>query len=107
MILFTDMLKDFKPQHRIEQVMLITEFSCGCQSTITYAGVSTPHIPPKYLFALGKDLWQCNASCTENHEIDFSEFERLAPGRRKVDVVTEIKAFNTMTVSLDKTRTKQ
>ena len=37
-MLFSKMLKEESPSHRIEQVMLITDYKCGCVSTITYSG---------------------------------------------------------------------
>jgi len=37
-ILLSELLATENPKHRVEQTILISEYACGCQTTLTYAG---------------------------------------------------------------------
>lgn len=92
-ITFEQMLKEYKPKHRVEQLMIISEFSCGCITTLTYGG--RPH-----LFNAKKYFWHTDDECTHGHKtIDFDEANEIANAIGAVNLACEIKVGNSMQVS--------
>lgn len=96
MILLSELLATENPKHRVEQVMLITEYECGCHTTITYAG--QPYLSSRELNANNGSLWSDSSHCNKNHSISFEEIdccENISPK----NVATEILAGNSIAIS--------
>jgi len=102
-MLLSNMLKNENPAHRIEQVMLITDYACGCVSTITYGGQPAPpfNTDKREKAFKSNSLWSSSSDCSKGHgDVDFSEIEDTNIGD-KIALVTSIKCGRTDFKSCD------
>jgi len=91
-------LEEFPAKHEVEQVMLISRYSCGCITTVTYAGFLVSGFSDKDTVSDGKYLWSDSNGCKEKHSISFEEVEYL--DRRDLKTLAaEMSGFNSILVS--------
>ena len=100
-ISLNEMLEVFKPKHEFKYFNLVSEYSCGCTSTIDYGGNM------KVNCSTGKKIspfQSTNIGCKENHnKIDFENAEKV---KDIVEMSMQIMQENTYHVPPDMTDKK-
>jgi len=99
-IKLSGLLKNFSPKHEIEQVMLVSRYSCGCVTTITFGGFLITGVRTTGASAKNKYLWCDNVQCKESHIVSFDEVSGLKNNELQL-LVTEMHGFNAIKVSVE------